>query len=466
MSILNTYKKQMAFIAGPLIYFLMQMIPFEGLSPEGRSILAGTVWIAIWWITEPVPIPVTSLLPLVVFSISGALELSEISISYARPIIFLFLGGFVIGMAVERWGLHKRVAFGIIRMFGVREKRVILGMMVASAFLSFWISSVPVTIMMLPIGISLIESFDNRQPFARYLLLGIAYAASIGGNATLIGSTPNIIMVGIIQESLGIEISFVKWMLFAAPFAIILLFLAWLILTRYKVDENTGKGAAINLPNLGKMSKTEKRVLVVFSITVFLWLTRTFIWNRWFPGLTDPMIAMIGGLLMFFIPSGVKGKGTLMTWEEAKKLPWGTLILFGGGLAIAKGFADTDLTAWLGSLFTRLDYLPEALFLLIIIVGINVLTEINSNTATASMMIPLIISIGHSLDMDVLPMLAAVSFSASSAFMLPVSTPPNAIVFSSGKIDIAKMMRAGIAINITAIILIFLAVRFLWGVVF
>ncbi len=460
------YKKRIAFIAGPLLFILVQLIPFEGLSHQGRSILAGTAWIALWWIMEPVSIPVTSLLPIVLFPLSGGLSIADTTASYGNPIIYLFLGGFVIGLAVERWNLHKRVAFGILHLFGLREKRVILGMMVASAFLSFWISSVPVTIMMLPIGISLIQSFGGRQPFARSLLLGIAYAASIGGNATLIGSTPNIIMVGIIQETLQVEISFLKWMLFATPFVGVLLLASWLILTRYKQAEDAIAVSSFQLPNLGKMNRTEKRVLVVFSITVFLWLTRTFLWNRWFPSLSDPMIAIMGALLMFLIPSGVKNKGNLMNWEEAKKLPWGTLLLFGAGLAIAKGFSATDLTQWLGNLFIQLDGLPEALFVLIIIVGINAMTEINSNTATASMMIPLVISIGHSLGMEVLPLLAAVSFSASSAFMLPVSTPPNAIVFSTGKVSIPQMMRAGFALNLTAVLLIFLTVRYFWGVVF
>ena len=456
--------RRVALITGPALFIIIRLIPIEGLSPEGKAVLACTAWVALWWITEAVELPVTSILPILIFPLSGALTIEQTTSAYGNPFIYLFLGGFIIGLAIENRNLHKRIAYNIIRVAGTGEKRVLLGMMVATAFLSMWISNTATAIMMLPIGVSVMHHFGNSQPFSKNLMLGIAYAASIGGIATLIGTPPNIILAGIVRESMGYEISFLDWLLFGLPFSAILLFLTWLWLTRYRV-EKTDHSPALELSSLGKMTPAEKRVALVFTLTAFFWITRSFIWNKYIPGLDDTVIAIGGALLMFIIPAGEKNEN-LINWKEAKKLPWDVLVLFGAGLAIAKGFANTDLTVWLGAQFSLLGFMPTALIVLLILAAINFLTEITSNTATASLILPLLITLSASLHLDVLPLLAGAAISSSCAFMLPVATPPNAIVFSSGKVRIGNMVRAGLFLNITSIVLTYLFIKFIWNIIF
>ncbi|MBW7840754.1 MAG: DASS family sodium-coupled anion symporter [Chitinophagaceae bacterium] len=456
--------RRVALITGPALFIIIRLIPIEGLSPEGKAVLACTAWVALWWITEAVELPVTSILPILIFPLSGALTIEQTTSAYGNPFIYLFLGGFIIGLAIENRNLHKRIAYNIIRVVGTGEKRVLLGMMVATAFLSMWISNTATAIMMLPIGVSVMNHFGNIQPFSKNLMLGIAYAASIGGIATLIGTPPNIILAGIVKESMGYEISFLDWLLFGLPFSAILLFLTWLWLTRYRV-EKTDHSPALEISSLGKMTPAEKRVALIFTLTAFFWITRSFIWNKYIPGLDDTVIAIGGALLMFIIPAGEKNEN-LINWKEAKKLPWDVLVLFGAGLAIAKGFANTDLTVWLGAQFSLLGFMPTALIVLLILAAINFLTEITSNTATASLILPLLITLGASLHLDVLPLLAGAAISSSCAFMLPVATPPNAIVFSSGKVRIGDMVSAGLFLNITSILLTYLFIKFIWNITF
>ena len=457
------YLHRINFIMGPVLFFIITLIPFEGLSPEGKAVLASTIWVAYWWISEAVELPVASIVPIVLFPLSGALTIEQTASSYGNPYIFLFLGGFIVGLAIEKWELHRRIAYKIISVVGTSEKKVLLGFMVATAFLSMWISNSAAAIMMLPIGVSVATQFGNSKPFSKNLMLGIAYSASIGGMATLIGTPPNIIFAGIIKQSMGVEISFLDWMLFATPFAAILLFFTWFYLSRYKI---TSTADTTFVPvSLGKITTPEKRVALVFAIVAFLWITRTFIFNQFIPALDDTIIAVFGALLMFLIPAG-KGQGNLMDWKTAKKLPWDVLLIFGAGLAIARGFSQSDLTTWLAGSFMQMNFLPVTVLALIIIASINFLTEITSNTATASIMLPLLYSLGVSLDMDTIPLLAGATLAASCAFMLPVATPPNAIVFSSGQLKISDMIRSGYVLNIISIFLIFFFIQFFWNVVF
>lgn len=461
---LRAHSKKITFLLGPVLFVLILSLPIVTLSDAGQSVLACTAWVAFWWITESVELPVASILPIVIFPLSGALTIEQTTSAYGNPYIYLFMGGFIIGLTIEKWNLHKRIAFNIIRTIGSGEKRVLLGFMIATAFLSMWISNTATAIMMLPIGVSVAKHFGNKQPFSRNLLLGIGYAASIGGMATLIGTPPNIILAGIIKESMNIDISFLSWMLFATPFSIILLFLAWFTLSRFKQDKQAGN-LDDQLKSLGKITIQEKKVLFVFIIVAFLWISRSFLLNRFLPGIDDTIIAVVGALAMFIIPAG-QGKGNLMDWKSAKNLPWDVLLIFGAGLAIAKGFSNTDLTVWLAQQFSALDFLPAVLLIIIIIASINFLTEITSNTATASMVLPLLITLGLSLHLDTLPLLAGSALAASCAFMLPVATPPNAIVFSSGHIRIRDMVRAGFMLNLISIILIFLFIQFAWKWIF
>lgn len=449
--------KTLALLAGPLAFICIQMFPPEELSHEGRSVLACTAWVAIWWVTEVVELAVTSLLPIVIFPLSGALSLEATTTSYGNPYIFLFMGGFIIGLAIEYRNLHKRIAFSIINKVGTGEKKLILGFMVATAFLSMWLSNTATAIMMLPIAYSVIYQFGHVQPFSRNLMLGIAYAASIGGIATLIGTPPNLILAGVIKSSFDVEISFFQWMIFGVPYAACMLLITYFFLTRFKPSVKQ----AISFAPLSPITVAEKRVLVVFVLTALLWITRSFLFDKILPDLDDTIIAIFGALMMFIIPSGM-GDGGLIQWKQAKNLPWDVLLIFGAGLAIAKGFSQTDLATWLASHFIAVNVLGPFILTLFVVAGVNLLTEITSNTATASMMLPLLVSMGASLGIDPLPLMVGGVLSASCAFMLPVATPPNAVVFSSGTIRIKDMVKTGFWLNIMAILITMLFIQLVW----
>lgn len=454
--------KKISFLLGPLFYFLIQTMPIENLSDSGKAVLAGTVWIAFWWITETVDLVITSLLPIVIFPLSGALTIGETTSSYGNPFIFLFLGGFIMGIAIEHWNLHKRIAYKIIQIIGTDEKRILLGLMLATAFLSMWISNTATTIMMLPVGLSVIGHFNADSSFSKNILLGIAYAASIGGITTLIGTPPNIILAGVMEENLGMEISFLKWMIFALPLVTVLFFITYKLLVR---KQKTSSVRTFKVEDMGEISLAEKRILYIVGGAAFFWITRSFIWNYWLPFLDDTIIAIGGAILMLVVPSGVKDKN-LISWESADKIPWNVLILFGAGLAIAKGFSSTDLTDWLGSGFANLEALPNFFIVIFILISINFLTEITSNTATASILLPILFTLSISLNIETGSLLAGAALASSCAFMLPVATPPNAIVFSSGKLKIKDMMKTGILLNLISTFLIYLSISFLWKLIF
>jgi sodium-dependent dicarboxylate transporter 2/3/5 len=452
------YRKLIFLFAGPLAFLIIKLIHFEDLSNEGQSVLASTAWVAIWWITEAIELEVTSLLPLLLFPLSKGLKLADVTSSYGHPFIFLFLGGFIIGLAIEKWSLHERIAYTIIRFIGTSPKKVILGFMVATAFLSMWISNTATAVIMLPIALSIVNSATDDNHFSKSLMLGIAYAASIGGMATLIGSPPNIIFAGIVKESIGLEISFLQWMILALPLSIILLSISWLYLSSKVSSKIEGLNLLLKKP--GNITVPQKRVTIIFAGVALLWITQSFAIAPIIPQIDDTIIGILGAVILFIIPSGIK-KEKLMDWNTAKKLPWGILLIFGAGLSIAKGFSSTDLTTWLAGRFLILDFVPVFLLLIIIIASINFLTEITSNTATASMVLPLLITLGAALNISPLSLMVGAVIACSCAFMLPVATPPNAIVFSSGKIKIKDMVKSGIWMNLMSIILIFLFVWFL-----
>lgn len=451
------YLRRFNLIIGPALFLLLYSLDISDLSQQGRAVMACTVWIAYWWITEAVELPLTSLLPIVIFPLSGALTLEQTTTSYGNPFIFLFMGGFLIGLAIEKWNLHRRIAYKIIDKIGSSERRVLLGFMISTAFISMWISNTATTIMMLPIGLSVVAQFKGSDPFGKNLMLGIAYAASIGGMATLIGTPPNIILAGVLKESAGIELSFVSWMVFATPFSIVLLLICWWYLSRNLKKKENNEEVVFEREPLGPITVPEKRVLIVFCSVAFFWVTRTFLWNKFIPQLDDSLIAMMGAIVLFLIPSG-NGREKLMDWKTGKTLSWDILLIFGAGLAIAKGFSKTDLTTWFAGHFSAIHLAPF-LILLIIIAAIDFLTEITSNMATASIVLPLLYTMSAPMNMDPLMLLAGAALATSCAFMLPVATPPNAIVFSSGEIRIGDMVRTGLVMNIISIILIFIFVK-------
>jgi sodium-dependent dicarboxylate transporter 2/3/5 len=452
---------------GPVVFLgIYYGIAPEGLTAEGVSLLAVTFWIAIWWITEAIPIAATALIPLVLFPLTRIMPLASATIPYADPMVFLYMGGFMIAVSIEKWNLHRRIALQIISYLGINLKRIILGFMVATAFLSMWISNTATSLMMLPIGVAVViqiaqSSEEMKRILGQSLMLAIAYSASIGGMATLIGTPTNIILVGVVKNTYGIEISFGEWMLIGLPIAVLLLIISWYYLVNYafkfpKTLNLSGGREEINrqLQALGAMSKQEKRVLWIFIGVSFSWISRSFLLQPIVPVLNDTIIALTGVLLLFVIPAGNEENERLLDWKIAEKIPWGILILFGGGLALAKGFQDTGLANWIGEQFVLLKNVPFWLFLLAIIAAVNFLTEITSNVATASMLLPILSAVALAIGVHPYSLMVGSTMAASCAFMLPVATPPNAVVFGSGYLTIPVMMRSGFFLNLLSIVII------------
>ncbi|HLS65864.1 MAG TPA: DASS family sodium-coupled anion symporter [Pseudogracilibacillus sp.] len=473
---------------GPVLFiFMLLFFKPSGLSAEGIAIAASTIWIATWWITEAVPIPVTSLLPLILFPLTGGLEVGDTASAFGDETIFLFMGGFMIALAMEKWNLHRRMALTIISLIGTNMNRIVLGFMVATGFLSMWISNTATAMMMVPIGLAIIyqvtdalkdnPSVDTSKEnfgFGKALMLGIAYSASIGGIATLIGTPPNTLLAGAINKMYGIELSFAKWMLFGVPFAWVFLIIVWIYLVKVaypsKIKELPGGTAVIDKEKrkLGDASTEEKLVLIVFSLAAFSWITRTFLLSKFIDGLSDGIIAMFFALVLFIIPSVSKKGDHLLDWETAVKLPWGILLLFGGGLAIASGFVNSGLSEWIGTQLTGLQGVSLLIVVLTVAALVIFLTEITSNTATASMMYPIMASLAVALGYHPYALMIAAGVAASCAFMLPVATPPNAVVFGSGYLRIPDMAKAGFMLNIIGAILVSITIYFIlpvaWGV--
>ncbi len=474
--------RRLGLALGPTL-FLATLLFFhpEDLSPQGRAVLASTLWVAVWWITEAVPIPVTSLLPIVLFPLTGGLPLAQTTAAFGHRLVFLYIGGFIIALAIERWGLHRRIALNIIHLVGTNLARLVLGFMLATAFLSMWISNTATSVMMLPIGLAIVAQMrdnpatpkDEHLEFGKVLMLAIAYSASIGGVATLIGTPPNLVLAGVVQELYGVEITFAQWMKFGLPLSLLLLALCWLYLTRlaYPLGRRSFPGGRAEilrqLKTLGRMGFEEKLVLTVFALTALAWISRSYLLSRFLPGLDDTIIAIAGAVLLFLLPSAKKGV-PLMRWSEAVKLPWGIILLFGGGLALAEGFRVSGLAEWIASQMTLLQGVALVVVVLVIVGAVNFLTEITSNLATTSMILPVLAPMALALDVHPFTLMVGATVAASCAFMLPVATPPNAVVFGSGYLRMQDMVRAGIWMNLLSILLVTLAVFLflgaLWGI--
>ena len=467
-------------LSGPLLFsFILMAFHPPGLSLQANAVLAYTLWIAIWWIFEVVDISVTALLPIILFPLSGALDIKLTTAAYGHKYIFLYMGGFILAITIEKWNLHKRIALNIIDKIGAGISRIILGFMLATAFLSMWISNTATTVMMLPIGLAIISQLkddplteeDENQKFGKALMLAIAYSASIGGMATLFGTPPNLVFAGVVQEVYGIEIGFGEWMLFGLPISLILLSICWIYLTKYafkfELDEFPGGREKIKalLSNLGNWSHEERKVVFVFAATALLLIFRQQI-QILIPQIDDTIIALGMGILLFIIPSSKKGEN-LLTWKEAVKMPWGVIILFGGGMALAAGFQQSGLANWIGNQFELLRALPIFLLILILIASVNFLTEITSNLATTAMLLPILAPMALSIDIHPYILLVSATVAASCAFMLPVATPPNAIVFGSSYLKIPDMVKTGLWMNLISIVLLTLMVFFvlenIWG---
>lgn len=468
-------------IAGPALLAAILLLPGpQGLSPEAWSVAAVVALMVVWWITEALPVAVTALVPIVAFPLLGVMPVEATAAPYAHPLIFLFLGGFLIASAVQRCNLHRRIALNILRLVGTSPVRLVGGFMVATALLSMWLSNTATTIMMVPIALAVVGLLRERtqsapEPgdpagFGTALLLGIAYGASIGGLGTLIGTPPNALLAAFMTERYGIAIGFGQWMLFGVPLAGLLLVLTWLLLTRvvFRLSRRPVAGArdVIDqaLAGLGPQRREERLVALVFACVAALWILRPALTDL-LPGLalSDPVIAMLGGLSLFVIPSDLRGGRFLLNWESAKQLPWGVLILFGGGLSLASAIQSSGLAAWIGEILAGCSGWPILALILLVTSVVVFLTEVTSNTATASVFIPVAATLGSCIATD--PMLFAlpVALAASCAFMMPVATPPNAIVYASGLIRVSQMARAGFLLNILCILAITGAVYALAG---
>ncbi len=468
--------RRIGLILGPVLSLLVFFwIRPTGLSEEGVAVLACTLWIAVWWITEAIPIEVTSLLPIILFPLSGALSIRATTTAFGHPYIFLYIGGFILAIAIERWNLHKRIALNIIYFIGTDVKKIILGFMVATAFLSMWISNTATSVMMLPIGLAIILQLkdnpntveDENLIFGKALMLSIAYSASLGGIATLIGTPPNLVLAGIVEETYGIEITFSQWIMVGLPISIILIFICWKYLTNYafSFQQKSFPGGKREIQKqldiLGPIGYEEKWVLFVFVGTALAWITRSFFLQKILPEIDDTIIAVSSAVLLFLIPARGTVKRALLTWKEAVKIPWGVLLLFGGGLALAEGFKSSGLAEFIGNQMTLLSGVALILLLLVLIAAVNFLTEITSNLATTAMILPILAPLALSIDVHPFILMVGATVAASCAFMLPVATPPNAVVFGSGYLRIPDMVKTGIWMNIISILLLSLMVYFL-----
>ncbi|WP_299896198.1 DASS family sodium-coupled anion symporter [uncultured Aquimarina sp.] len=473
--------KKVGLFAGPLLFLVLVNLPFVMVSEIADKVISVAVWMIIWWITEAVSISVTALIPLVLFPLVGILDIKTVSQSYGSHIVFLFFGGFVMALALEKVNLHKRIALSIIKITGTSPNRVILGFMIATAFLSMWISNTACTVVMLPIALSVIQLLINDEDgftkndrnFALSIMLGIAFSANVGGVATIIGTPPNSVLVGFLETEYQIEISFLNWMLLAFPFSVMMIGVIYFVIVKWiypnRISGFTASRNVIDeeLKKLGKITKIERRVLTIFSVVIFLWITRTTI-NNFFPGLnlSDTGISMMGAFALFVIPFKLnKGEFTL-DWKDTQKLPWGILILFGGGLALASGLSHAGLIELVADNIAANKGLSLLIVALLLIVFMLFMTELMSNVALVSIFVPVVAGIALGLKISMLHLLIPVTMASSCAFMLPMATPPNAIVFASGYVKVSEMVKVGVILNIISVLLLLLLFKFYVSLIF
>ena len=471
--------RRIGLAAGVLLCVVMLQLPTpEGLDlPAWRTAAVG-VLMAIWWITEALPISATALVPLVLFPLLGVADIDGAARPYANPLIFLFMGGFLIAQAMQTWRLHRRIALGIVQWVGTRPASIIVGFILASAFLSMWVSNTATALMMLPIGLSILDLAQDRLEaqgetlpphFGIVLLLSIAYACNVGGMGTLIGTPPNAILAGFFSESYGVEVGFAQWMIVGLPLVVVALPLVYTVLTwvyPIELDELPGGAQIIDeeREKLGAISTAETRVAVVFGGTAVLWMSRPLLSNV-VPGLSDAVIAIGAGIVLFLLPAGTENRA-LLSWEDAERLPWGVLILFGGGLSLASAISDTGLATWIGEGVSALSGWPIPMVIICTVALIVMLTEVTSNTATTAAFLPILgaVAIGFGENPFLLTVPAALG--ASCAFMLPVATPPNAIVYGSGQLTIPQMSRVGLWLNLLFVVIVTLLAYSLLGTAF
>lgn len=465
------------FILGPVLFLLINIfVPETFISPIAYKVLSVAAWVITWWVTDAMPFSVTALLPLILFPSLGVMSVGRAAAPYANPIIFLFMGGFFIAIALEKHRLHERIALNLIKLTGTSGNGIIMGFMISTAFISMWISNTATAMMMLPIALSVVKliipekrmlgdgKLSGEQNFALGLMLAVGYAATLGGLATIIGTPPNVVFIGLLNDFNGPQISFGQWMLVGVPVALVLLVANYFIVTRIlfpsKLDTVKGSEQLIRtkLKELGSFRKEEKLVLTIFLLTSFCWIFQQFFNDIIFKAeiLNDTNIAMAGGLLMFIVPVNLKESKFILHWEDTKNMAWGILILFGGGLCLAEGLGEAKIIQAVGGwIVAQTEY--NIWFTLLLIAVAVILSEMMSNVALVNIFIPVIFGIAQGLNINPILLALPVTLAASIGFMFPIATPPNAIVFSSGYIRMKDMVRAGLLLNIVSIIIIWVA---------
>jgi solute carrier family 13 (sodium-dependent dicarboxylate transporter), member 2/3/5 len=475
---------------GPAAGLVLALVLPTSLSFEGRAVAGCALWMAIWWMTEAAPIPVTSLLPLVLFPLFGMGTIGEVAAPYANSVVFLVMGGVILGLATEKSNLHLRVALLTIRAVGTKPAQIVFGLMTASAFISAWVSNTATAVIMVPIAVSilqLVRSVDREAAgtkFAASMLLGVAYGVTIGSTATLIGQPPMALMKAYLGEAHGFDLQFGHWMLVGVPWALVMLFVAWLVLTklvfRAEVSQIPGGRQMIKdeLAKLGSMTTPERRVGIIFLLAIFFWVFVPFIADipavaealPFLGSISDTQVAMAAAIACFLVPAqkrSVDPHGTaLLRWSAAKEIPWGLLLLFGGGLSLSAMFTATGFSEWVGNQVGGLAGVPAWVVILLVAIVSLVLTELTSNTATAAAFFPIFGAVAVGLGMDPLFMTIAVTLAVCSAYMLPVATPSNAVAFGSGEVSIKQMVRAGVWLNVISLALIMLVMYTLVPLVF
>ena len=472
--------KKVGLFLGPLLFVIIQCLPLTLISNKADSVIAVALWMVMWWITEAVSISVTALLPLLLFPLFKVMPIADVGANYGSPIVFLFFGGFVLALALEKVNLHKRIALTIIKLTGTSPNKVILGFMIATAFMSMWISNTASTVVMLPIAMSVIHLLINDEDgftkadknFALSVMLGIAFSANAGGIATVIGTPPNSVLIGLLENEYNIKISFVRWMSIGLPFSIVLITIIYLVLVKWLfpnkglVFEASKSVIQDELKKLGAITPKEKQVLIIFAVIVSLWIFRSVI-NSLLPnlGLTDTMISILGAIALFAVPHKLRKGDFILEWKDTQKLAWGILILFGGGLALAKGMSSSGIVDVVaaGISNSNISILLTASLLIVLMLF---MTELMSNVALTAVLAPVVAGIAIGLEIPILYLLIPVTMASSCAFMLPMATPPNAIVFASGYIKVHQMARTGIILNLIAVGLLILMFQFIIPIVF
>ncbi len=459
---MSAVTSRLLLLCGPLLLLLTIILPPPAaqMTQAAWMVTGLMAWMVLWWITEIVPIPVTSLLPMIFIPLLGIDKLDAATSPYAHPLIFLFFGGFFLSIAMEKTNLHKRIALKALSLVGTSPGLQIAALMGVTAFLSMWMSNTATAVMMLPIGLSIIAmaNASTQDQFGKAVLLGIAYSASIGGIATLIGTPPNALLAAYLSKSYGIQISFADWMILGVPLALTMLIVCWIWLTkvhfRMPKTKSAPNDSALQLKALGQMSRSQKLVLTVFALAAFSWISQQWLVKWTGLPISDTVIALCAAALLFLLP-GEKGSGTaLLEWKDSQNVPWGVLLLFGGGLSMADQIQKTGVAELLAQQLQLLDGVPPILLLVAVTSLIIFLTEVTSNTATAAAFLPLLGPVAVSMELSPLYLVVPAALAASFAFMLPVATPPNAIVFASGKLQIKDMVRAGLVLNLVGIVAI------------